>query len=409
NVGDVALHAHTFGKDCTGRDLGGSSANSRGDSASFRAFGGQFDVQLVGHFEGDGAFDGVLELADVAGPFVIAEGGERIFVNAQDASAGGGRVFFQEMIGQQWDIFATLTQVRDADGNHTEAVVEILAEKIFGNGLIEVAVGGGDNAHIDRNLAGAADRAHGALLEDAKQFHLHGERHLADFVEEDGAAAGYFEQAAFVLRGAGKGSLQIAEEFTFQQGFWKSAAVHRDKRFSGPRRADVDGARHQLFTSAAFAMDQYGAGGGSDGANGLLEFFHRGTVADDVVERIVRGGVAAQGKILLAESEFLENTADGELDFVDQAGALANVVGRSTGFHGFHGGFVVVDSGDEDYRRVGRNAMGVAEDLDAIDVGHLDVGDDDVIKSAINFAFCGLARLNRLDTVAFTAQGDVEH
>ena len=60
----------------------------------------------------------------------------------------------------------------------------------------------------------------------AQQFHLHGQGHFADFVEEDGAAAGHFKQSAFVLIGSGEGSLQIAEQFALEQSLGKGSAVH---------------------------------------------------------------------------------------------------------------------------------------------------------------------------------------
>ena len=190
---------------------------------------------------------------------------------------------------------------RHADGNDVEPVVEIFAKQIFGNGLVEIAVGGGDDAHIDGDFAGAADRAHRALLQHAQQFDLHGQRHFADFVEEDGAAVGDFEQAALVLVRSGEGAFQVAEEFALQQSLREGSAVDGDERLGGARRADVDGAGYKFFAGAALAVNQDRAGGGGDGAHRLLELLHGGTGADDVVERVAGGGVAAQGEVLLAE------------------------------------------------------------------------------------------------------------
>jgi hypothetical protein len=110
------------------------------------------------------------------------------------------------VIRQQRNVFATLAQVRDADWNHTQAVVKVFTEKIFGNGLIEVAIGSRNHPHIDWNLARPADRSHGALLQDAEEFHLHSQRHLADLVEKDGSSAGNFEQSALILRRSSEGS-----------------------------------------------------------------------------------------------------------------------------------------------------------------------------------------------------------
>ncbi len=61
-------------------------------------------------------------------------------------------------------------------------------------------------------------------------------------------------------------------------------------------------------------------------------------------------------------------------------GDFANVVGGASRFDRLNRGFVVVDRGDQDDRRVGRSLVGVPQHFDAVDVRHFDVGDDDVVK-----------------------------
>jgi len=93
------------------------------------------------------------------------------------------------MIRQQWNVFAALAQVGHADGNHTEAIVEILAELISATkSLSRSRLVGGDNPHIDGNLTGAATGRTVRSCSTRSSFHLHGQRHLTDFVQEDGAA-----------------------------------------------------------------------------------------------------------------------------------------------------------------------------------------------------------------------------
>ena len=106
---------------------------------------------------------------------------------------------------------------------------------------------------------------------------------------------------ALVLVGSGESAFQISEEFALQQGLRKRAAVDGNEGVGGARRTNVNGAGHQFFTGAALPVDQNRAGGGGDGANRLLELLHGRAGADDVVERIAGGGVAAQREILLAE------------------------------------------------------------------------------------------------------------
>ncbi len=177
----------------------------------------------------------------------------------------------------------------------------------------------------------------------------------------------------------------------------------------GAGRTHVHGPGHEFLAGAAFAVNQNRALGGGHGANGLLQFFHGGTDADDVVERVAGGGIAFEGEVLAAERHFLESAVDGQLDFVDQSGRLADVVGGAAGFHGFDGGFVVVHRGDQDDGGVGRNLVGVAQHFDAIGVRHLDVGDDDVVEGAVELSFGHFAGVDGLDLVTVAAQGDVQH
>ena len=65
---------------------------------------------------------------------------------------------------------------------------EVLAEFAFAHQLFQIAVRGDDHAHVHRDGLVAADALHLALFQHAQQLGLHGERHVADFVEEERAA-----------------------------------------------------------------------------------------------------------------------------------------------------------------------------------------------------------------------------
>ena len=58
--------------------------------------------------------------------------------------------------------------------DHVDAKVQILAKAAVVHRGIEVAVGRGDEAHVERDLALAAERPHPALLQRAQQLHLDG-------------------------------------------------------------------------------------------------------------------------------------------------------------------------------------------------------------------------------------------
>ena len=168
-------------------------------------------------------------------------------------------------------------------------------------------------------------------------------------------------------------------------------------------------ARYKLLTGSAFAVNEDGASCRCHGADGLLEFLHGRTGADDVIQRVPSRGIPAQGKILRAQNKFLEGAIDRQFDLVNQPGTFANVIGGAAGFDRFNRGFIVVYGGNEDDGRIGRYAVGMAKHLDAINIRHLNVGDDDVVKGAVNLVFRRLTGLRGFDAVTIAAQCDVKH
>src|SRR5690606_36080618 len=93
------------------------------------------------------------------------------------------------------DVLAALAQRRGAKVEHVEPVDQILTEAAFSDQLLQLAVGGAEDAHVDANLAFAADAAEAALAEKVHQLGLPVRRHLGDLVEKHRAAVGQFQQA----------------------------------------------------------------------------------------------------------------------------------------------------------------------------------------------------------------------
>ena len=230
----------------------GLRAGSHG--ARLGTFSRQFDAQFACRFQRHRPFDRVLQLPDIARPVVTGQSFERRRFDAVNALSRSGRIFLQKVIRQQRNILAALAQARHANGNDVQAIVEVLAERAFGDLPVEIAVGGGDDADVNWNFAGAAHRTDGAFLEHAQQFDLHGHGHLADFVEKNRALVGDFEQPAPVLVRSSEGAFDVTEEFAFEQRLRKRAAVNRDKSFGGSRRTGMDGPRNEFFTGSAFAV-----------------------------------------------------------------------------------------------------------------------------------------------------------
>ena len=92
------------------------------------------------------------------------------------------------------NVFAPLAQRRDDEMNDVDAIEQILAKLPLADELAQVAIRRGDDADIRRHRhALGADLLDFARLEEPQQQALHPQRHLADFVEEDGAVRRHLE------------------------------------------------------------------------------------------------------------------------------------------------------------------------------------------------------------------------
>src|SRR5690606_8114527 len=97
-------------------------------------------------------------------------------------------------------------------GGALQPIVEIFAKASLADHGPEVAVGGGDDAHIDADTRLAAEAAQGAVLQHPQQVDLHPRAQLTDLVEKEGAAVGELEEAALSVCGPGEGALFVAKE-----------------------------------------------------------------------------------------------------------------------------------------------------------------------------------------------------
>ena len=82
----------------------------------------------------------------------------------------------------------------------------------------QVAVGGGEDAHVHPHRRGAAEPVDLALLQRAQQLGLQPDVHLADLVEQQRAAIGRLELADAARDGAGERALLVAEQLATPAG-----------------------------------------------------------------------------------------------------------------------------------------------------------------------------------------------
>ena len=162
------------------------------------------------------------------------------------ASASGDSVSFlptsrrdalDEVMRQLRDVLLALAQRRNRDREHRQAEIQVLAELPRRHRLPQHAVGGGDNADVDLDRSVAAEPLDALGLDGAQHLGLQRQRHLADLVEEDGAALRHLELADLALRRAGEGAALVAEQLRLEQVLGNRGAVDGHERPVGARAA----------------------------------------------------------------------------------------------------------------------------------------------------------------------------
>src|SRR5262249_22324834 len=96
----------------------------------------------------DGPLDDVLQLSNVARPGVRAQAPQRRLRDLLDAPADARRELGHQEVDQQRQVFPAFAEGRQVDREDAEAVVEVLAEGAVADGPEQVAVGGGQDAHV---------------------------------------------------------------------------------------------------------------------------------------------------------------------------------------------------------------------------------------------------------------------
>ena len=111
--------------------------------------GGKIDVLAINLFvdaKQHGPLYDVLQFADVAGERVGQQAFRRFGGEPEPGQIGLCRVNGAKMLEQANHIVAEIAQWRYRDGEYRESMIEIGAEASFPNLLLEVAIGGSDDA-----------------------------------------------------------------------------------------------------------------------------------------------------------------------------------------------------------------------------------------------------------------------
>ena len=290
-----------------------------------------------------------------------------------------------------------------------EPVEQVLAELARLDQLGQVAVGGGDDAHVHLDRVGRADPLDLALLQHAQQLHLGGERDVADLVEEDGAAVGGVEEALLVALRAGEGALHVAEELRLEERLGEGAAVQGHEGMALARAAGVEGAGHQLLAGAALAGDEHRGGAVGHRVDHPRHLAHGRGVAHQPLARdalaLAQGAlqlpVAIEERLALGR---LGHRARHQLDVVEGLGQVVVGAGPDRRQGRLDGGV----PGHHDDLDLGPAVLHRVEQLQAGELRHLDVEEGDVEVLLGQLLGGDDGRVEPGDVVALLAQQGLE-
>src|SRR5579863_5054867 len=180
------------------------------EGARVRVFGQVGDGHPVAAQDG-ASFDGVLQLADVAGPLARDERLHDRVVDGLGARAIFARELRHERVHEQRDVVDSLAERRAPNRKDREAKVEVFAKGPGLDALGQVFVGRGEHTNVDVDDVLAAHPRDLARLYRSEHFGLCHDVHVPDFVEEERAAMGLLEEASTPEQRAGECAALVAK------------------------------------------------------------------------------------------------------------------------------------------------------------------------------------------------------
>src|SRR5512143_2026425 len=285
------------------------------------------------------------------------------------------------MLYQGLDVFFPLPQGRDLERDDVDPVIEVFAERVLLYRGLQVLVGGGDEPDVDLAALVAAHGTDDLVFDDPEQFGLERQAHVADLVEEDGAALGFLEDAFLGGDGAGECAAHVAEQLGLKQRLGDGGAVDGYKGHVPAGAVVVDDPGKELFAGPGLAKQKDAAPGIGDLPDLVQDGFERGALADDAAEIVILPDLALEQDVLGLEALLTEGVPDDLLDLLVDDG-LHDVVVRA-GTEGLDGRVEGRVGGDDDDDLVGVPFPHPGEHLDAVHAGQDDVGQDDVVHAGL--------------------------
>gem|GEM_PF-2339635 len=280
------------------------------------------------------------------------------------------------MLREERNVLPPLAERRQLDREDVEPEVEVLPKQPGLDLLLEVAVGGADDAHVHGDLGLSAEATELFLFDDPQEFRLQLDGQLAHLVEEERATVGELEAAEPALVRAGEGTLLVPEDLGLHQRGGDGGAVDGDEGLVPPRREVVNGAGDHLLARSGGARDHHRGLGGRHLLDQRVDATHRGRSADHRALRALLPQRVAKRRHLLQRRHLLDHAVDEDIQPRRIDGLLQEIVGALA--NGLDRGVDRSAPGEDDHGHVAELLANRAEQPQPVHAGHHQVGDHQI-------------------------------
>ena len=195
----------------------------------------------------------------------------------------------------------------------------------------------------------------------------------------------------------------MAEKLGFDELFGNRGAIHFDKWIAAARALGVKGARDELFSGAAFAVNEDAAMRGRGEGDLLTQSFHRNAVAENAVALLE---FSAEAAIFLFQAQIVQSVFYGEDGFFERERLFDEVECAKLG--GAHGRFDFSVTGDHHDHGNGFAVVEAFKSGEAVDAGKPDIEKNQIERAAIDGGETFFAGSDGFHFVTFLAEKGAE-
>ena len=206
-----------------------------------------------------------------------------------------------EIPHQQRNVFGTLAQGRNSDGNHIQAVVEVASKLFFIYHFLQVAIGCGHQTDINFLRLRAAKAFEFPLLQGAQKFWLNFQRNVSHLVQKQRALICQLKPSGLLHNRAGESAPLMAKQFALEQTRGNRRTV---ELYQGPilaAAAIMDSASDQFLSGASLSQQQYGRIACSHGFDQLQYLPESRTLPNDSCKVGLAANLIFQVELFLRE------------------------------------------------------------------------------------------------------------